>query len=96
VRLKRFFKLLTPEEKLKYPNPESFTAELKAIDEKEANRDIAPLRIPKGAIIYDNSDSPSSMQDAIILNYYITHKKEIVSNCIKLKVKVKNDYHKRT
>ncbi|MEA3347339.1 MAG: (d)CMP kinase [Candidatus Auribacterota bacterium] len=80
VRLKRLFKLLTDEEKVKYPTPESSAKQLQAIDERDLNRDAAPVKIPEDAIIYDNTDSPSSMQDAHILQYYITHKEEIIKN----------------
>lgn len=87
IRLKRLFKLLTEDEKKKYPTPESLTEQLKAIDQKDMYRETAPIKIPKGAIIYDNSDSPTSMQDALILQYYITHANEIIDNAIKLKQK---------
>jgi cytidylate kinase len=53
---------------------------LKTIDEKDANRDVAPLTTANDTLIYDNSNSPSAEQDAIVLWYYITHEKEILDN----------------
>jgi len=49
-------------------------------DSLDRNREVAPLRKANDAIVYDNSDSPSEYQDALILQYYINHTSEIIKN----------------
>jgi len=56
---------------------------MKKIEERDSldrNREVAPLRKANDAIVYDNSDSPSEYQDALILQYYINHTSEIIKN----------------
>lgn len=79
IRVQRFLKLATAEEKNKY----SFEQVQKIItetDNKDKNREVAPLKIPENAIIYNNSSSPTPEQDAIVLWYYIIGKEEIIKN----------------
>ena len=56
-------------------------------DERDQKRIIAPLKMANNAILYDNSDSPSAAQDALILQYYMNHISEIVRNAPFLKNK---------
>lgn len=79
IRVQRFFKLATAEEKRKY-SPEQVQKIIMDNDDKDKNRDVAPLIIPENAIIYDNSISPTAEQDAIVLWYYITGKEEMAKN----------------
>ncbi|MDD5085534.1 MAG: (d)CMP kinase [Candidatus Omnitrophica bacterium] len=84
IRLKRMFKVMTPDERKRYPTPESYRETLMAIDKEErGNLGIAP-----DAIIYDNSSSPTAEQDAIVLEYYMTHGKEILNNAEKIKIRL--------
>ena len=59
---------------------ESLIKKVSKIDDRDINREIAPLIQANDAIMYDNSDSPSEKQDAIILQYYINNTNEIVAN----------------
>lgn len=79
IRVTRFFKLLPDEKKSEYTR-EQVREIIEKIDIEDRNREIAPLTIPKNAIIYNNSKSPTAEQDAIVLWYYLHHKDEIVSN----------------
>jgi len=79
LRLIRMLKVMDPEEKKKYPTPESYRPVLEQIDRQEKNSP-ACLSLSKDTIIYDNTYSPTPEQDAIVLEYYITHVNEILSN----------------
>ena len=79
IRVKRFFKLAKEDEKEKYSNDEVRKI-IEETDYKDKNREVAPLKIPDKAIIYDNSNSPNAEQDAIVLWYYITSRDEIIKN----------------
>lgn len=79
VKVKRYFKTLPPEERSKY-SPERVQKTIIDIDERDRTRKIGPLARPKDAIFYDNSDSPSGEQDAIVMWYYITKKEEMINN----------------
>ena len=72
---------MDPEALKNYPTKESLIKMVKEVDEKDKNREVAPLIRAKDAIYYDNTQSPVPEQDAIVLWYYITHSKEIISNC---------------
>jgi len=84
LRLTRLLKVMDPEEKKKYPNPESYKPVLEQIDRHEKNSP-AYMSLPKDTIIYDNTYSPTPEQDAIVLEYYMTHADEIMSNAKILK-----------
>jgi len=80
IRAKRMKKKLSeidPKQNLEINGLKEIILEL---DERDYNRKIAPLRKADDAILYDNSDSPSEYQDAIILQYYINHYCEIKNN----------------
>ncbi|MDP3734466.1 MAG: (d)CMP kinase [Nanoarchaeota archaeon] len=79
IRVQRFFKLATAEEKNKY-NVEQVKKIISDTDDNDKNRSVAPLIIPENAIIYDNSTSPTAEHDAIVLWYYITGKEEMIKN----------------
>ena len=79
VKVKRYFKTLPLEERSKYV-PEQVQKMITDIDERDRVRKIGPLARPKEAIFYDNSDSPSGEQDAIVMWYYITKKDEMNNN----------------
>ena len=81
IKIKRFLKMLSNEEKNKY-TLEEVKKIIEETDEKDKNREFAPLRKPNNAIFYDNSESPTPEQDAIVLWYYITHQKEIIDNAL--------------
>lgn len=84
LRLKRMLKVMDPEEKKKYPTPESYRPILEQIDKQEKNSP-ACLSLSKDTIIYDNTYSPTPEQDAIVLEYYMTHVDEILANAKILK-----------
>lgn len=79
IRVQRFFKLATAEEKRKYSS-EQVQKIIMNTDDKDKNREVAPLIIPENAIIYNNSSSPTAEQDAVVLWYYITGKEEMIKN----------------
>ncbi|MDP3698765.1 MAG: (d)CMP kinase [Nanoarchaeota archaeon] len=79
VKVKRFFKMLPPGEKTKH-TPEEVRKIIEDIDERDRTRIISPLTRAKDAIPYDNSESPTAEQDAIVMWYYITKKHEMISN----------------
>lgn len=71
VRARRLLKMTLPEKR----PPIDYAAALekiRAFDDSDTNRKIAPLRKAEDAIEYDNSDSPSAREDA-----------EELLNCIK-------------
>tara|TARA_Y100000590_G_scaffold346139_1_gene396274 strand:- start:35989 stop:36711 length:723 start_codon:yes stop_codon:yes gene_type:complete len=80
IRAKRMKKVLVK----KYPDKifllKNLVAEINLLDNRDYKRKVAPLKKAPDAIIYDNSDSPSELQDAYIIQYYINHKSEIISN----------------
>jgi len=79
VRVQRILKLLPEHEKKKYKNNNSLAHYVKQWDEKDADK-IKLLKKKKDVIIYNNTDSPSAEQDATVLAYYISNKREIVKN----------------
>jgi cytidylate kinase len=58
VRLQRMYRLLTPEERRRFPTVESYAPELRWIDEQDGHRSEAPVKPSPDAIIYDNSHQP--------------------------------------
>ncbi len=80
VRARRMFKMMTEAEKKQCPDYRALMPKIEKLDEIDRNREIAPLRVAPDAVVYDNSDSPTEVQDAIILQYYMTHQEEIIRN----------------
>lgn len=80
VRAKRMLKLMPAEQKAKVADFRELISKVQALDDSDMKRSVAPLRVAPDAIVYDNSDSPSEMQDALILQYYMTHGPEIIKN----------------
>lgn len=85
IRAKRMHKIMPENEKAACADYRTLIPKIEELDEIDRNREIAPLRIAEDAIIYDNTDSPSEDQDAIILEYYMTHREEIIKNTELLK-----------
>lgn len=79
VKVKRYFKMLPSEEK-NAKTPEEVRKIIEEIDARDRSRTVGPLVKPQDAIVYDNSDSPSGDQDAIVMWYYITKRNEMTSN----------------
>lgn len=79
VKVKRYFKMLPPEEKEKCAL-EEVRKTIADIDERDRTRAISPLARAKDAVFYDNSESPAAEQDAAVMWYYITKKNEMISN----------------
>ncbi|MCG7534974.1 (d)CMP kinase [Pseudoalteromonas sp. OOF1S-7] len=79
TRVDRLYSLL-PEDKKDHISKEEFFKEITEVDELDASRKIAPLRVPEGAIVHKNYGELSASQDAIILYYYLTRKGEILKN----------------
>jgi cytidylate kinase len=80
VRARRMHKMMPPDQKAAVADYRTLIPKVLALDEADKNRSVAPLIQARDAIIYDNSDSPSEMQDALILQYYINHASEIIGN----------------
>ncbi len=79
IKIKRFFKMLSPTEKENY-TLEQVRDIIQKIDEEDRSRKVAPLQRPIDAIYYDNSASPSADHDAVMLWHYIFRGKEIIEN----------------
>jgi len=79
IKVKRYFKMLPAEEKNK-KTPEEVRKIIEEIDARDRNRLVGPLVKAKDAIVYDNSESPSAEQDAVVMWYYIAKKKEMIDN----------------
>ena len=79
VRVKRFFRMLPPDQKA-MPDPEQVRRTIQQIDERDRTRTTSPLAKAKDAIWYDNSESPTPEQDAMVMWYYITKKEEMIHN----------------
>jgi cytidylate kinase len=77
-RAERMYKILPDEEKETYPTIEDYSK----LDHFHKEYPGA-----EDAIVYDNTYSPTPEQDAIVLEYYITHPKEILGNIGKIKDK---------
>ncbi len=86
-RAERLMKIMSEEDKKKYHDIESVIPYLKDWDERDKSRKVGPLKKADDAIVYDNEYSPDPEQDAIVLEYYITHKDEIIKNSKELKRK---------
>ena len=80
IRARRMYKMMSEEERHFNPDQKLLIARIEALDEKDKNREISPLRVSDDAIVYDNSDSPSADQDALVLNYYMARHSEILEN----------------
>jgi cytidylate kinase len=89
VRAKRMKKILMKTQNESLPDMTTLMATIDERDERDQKREIAPLKMANDAILYDNSDSPSAAQDALILQYYVNHISEIVRNAPFLKNKFK-------
>ena len=79
VKIKRFFKVMSSEEKIRY-TPEQVRKIIEDIDERDRTRELSPLTRARDAIFYDNSESPTPEQDAMVMWYYITKKDEMINN----------------
>lgn len=86
-RAERLNKVLDEEGKKQYPTKEALIQLVKETDHRDKNRKVAPLEMAEDAIYYDNTQSPTPEQDAVVLWYYITHKEEMLKNSILLKRK---------
>lgn len=80
VRAKRMLKMMSEDERKAVLDYRHLIPKIKELDERDENRLLAPLKVAPDAIVYDNSDSPSEQQDAVILYYYITHTSELIRN----------------
>ena len=89
TRAKRMKKILMKTQNEPVPDMTTLMATINERDEMDQKRKIAPLKMANDAILYDNSDSPSADQDALILQYYMNHSTEIVRNVPFLKNKYK-------
>ena len=89
VRAKRMKKILMKTQNESLPDMTTLMATIDERDERDQKREIAPLKMANDAILYDNSDSPSAAQDALILQYYVNHISEIVRNAPFMKNKFK-------
>ena len=89
VRAKRMKKILMKTQNESLPDITTLMATISERDEMDQKREIAPLKMASDAILYDNSDSPSAAQDALILQYYVNHISEIVRNAPFMKNKFK-------
>lgn len=87
ARARRLYKMMGEEERKIYPTEDSRILRIRALDDARRKRTVAPLKMAEDAILYDNSDSPSAAQDALILQYYIRHSKEIRRNAVLLESK---------
>jgi CMP/dCMP kinase len=72
VRAKRMQKMMRNEINMGFSSTQ-LIEKVKGIDEADRNRKIAPLIEGRDALIYDNSESPSAEEDALILRYHINH-----------------------
>lgn len=88
IRLKRLMKVYAS--RWKNFKKQDFANKLKERDFDDTSRPVAPLILTKDAIYYDNSNSPSELQDAIILEYYINSYSEIVENSRRLQTMIAN------
>lgn len=79
-KAERANKIMDDEGKKKYPTKEALLQLVQETDKRDRTREVAPLKMAKDAIYYDNTQSPTPEQDAIVLWYYITHKKELIKN----------------
>ena len=86
IKVKRYFKMLSAEEKTTKTSEEVLKI-IEEIDARDKSRKIGPLIKAKDAVLYDNSESPSGEQDAVVMWYYITKKNEMIDNLNNLKKK---------
>ena len=89
VRVKRMKKLYSSKG-IRLAKDE-YEKKLREIDFKDTTRSVAPLIQTEDAIYYDNSNSPSEHQDAIILEYYINNCSEIIRNSKRLEKMADNN-----
>ncbi len=92
VRAKRMYKMIGPD-KRSSEDYKSLISKVQELDEVDMKRQIAPLKMAEDAILYDNSDSPSEIQDALILQYYINHGDEVLRNSNLLSERQKEVVH---
>jgi cytidylate kinase len=70
IRVRRMYKRLPSEMKAKISMSDpAFLDKLRLLDAADLNRPVAPLRRAEDAIEYDNSNSPTEEEDALILYY---------------------------
>lgn len=75
VRARRMLKMMDPETRKKVSDVRELIPKIEELDKNDMGREIAPLVQPKDAIVYDNSDSPTAMQDAEVLRAHMATKK---------------------
>ena len=85
VRAFRMRKMMPPAEQSQCPDFRVLIPKVLEIDEADRNRKVAPLVAAPDALIYDNAESPSAIQDARVLHYYLTHEDEVIRNAEILK-----------
>ncbi len=88
VRARRMHKVLKEEEKRRHADFRALIPKVQEIDDADRSRKVSPLIEAPDAIVYDNSDSPSALQDALVLQYYVSHHQEIVQNGERLGAKI--------
>ena len=83
VRARRMHKRLSQEDKkkIRLDDPD-FLERLRRLDGADLNRPVAPLRKAEDAVEYDNSNSPSEEEDAVILHYCLRHPDRIQNHFI--------------
>ncbi len=79
IKIKRFFKVMSAEEKIKYTSEQARKI-IEDIDERDLTRKLSPLTRARDAVFYDNSESPTPEQDAMVMWYYINKKDEMIKN----------------
>jgi cytidylate kinase len=70
IRAKRMWKMLSEDKKSRVEYKD-YIPEIRRMDDADRNRPVSPLVIPEGAIVYDNSDSPTAQEDAGVLFSYL-------------------------
>jgi cytidylate kinase len=71
VRARRMWKMLDDAARRSIADSRTLIPKILELDENDMNRAVAPLRQADDAIVYDNSDSPTALQDAQVLSAYI-------------------------
>ena len=72
VRARRMRKVMDEENKKRFPDAEMLIPKIEELDRNDTSRKISPLRQAEDAIVYDNSESPTEKEDALVLNSYLT------------------------
>jgi len=78
IRAYRMWKMMDEKERQAMPDSRVLIPKIQELDENDMKRKIAPLKKAEDAIVYDNTDSPTAMQDARVLNGYFLQKTKAV------------------